>query len=208
MAGEEGATATLADAGTQPPAGTTGTQAEPAEGEPQPTQPEAVSLEEMRKVRSEAASLRKRLKSFEDEKAAAEEARLSESERLQKRLADAERDRDDATRALQEQRVTSAIVTSATKFGFNDPEDAIRQIDHASIEFGSDGAPTNVDGLLEAIARAKPYFVRGRGSADAGAQSPASSSRIYTRAQLADVAFFEANKADILAAHAEGRIRG
>src|SRR5229473_7318923 len=77
-----GATQADASGSTSAPGGQT-TTSEPLAGDDQ-----QISLEEAKKLRSEAASLRKRMKAFEDEKAAAEAAKLTEQEKLQKQLTD------------------------------------------------------------------------------------------------------------------------
>src|SRR5947209_5684008 len=72
----------------QPQAGNT-TPTEPQAGESHNTA-EQISLDEARKLRSEANNLRKRLKAFEDAEQAARDAQLSEVERVKKLHADAE----------------------------------------------------------------------------------------------------------------------
>src|SRR2546430_219131 len=78
----------------QPQAGTLSTS-EPQAGE---GTNETISLEEAKKLRSEAASLRKRLKAFEDAEAKAKEAQLSEQQKLENRLAELHAQHEQAVR--------------------------------------------------------------------------------------------------------------
>jgi len=204
-----GATGTQADPGTQPPAGTSPTQADEESGEQ--SQPATISLEEARKLRSEANGLRKRLKDLEAAKAKTDEAELSEQQRLEKKVADLERQIADQTRDSQDKAVRYATVTSAAKLGFADPEDAYRLLDHTALEFDEDGSPRNVADQLAALAKTKPYLLSTRsvGSPDTGLGGGRSATpKTYTREQLRDPKFFAANRDDILKAQTEGRISG
>lgn len=72
--------------------------------------------------------------------------------------------------------------------------------------------PTDTDAILAAITAAtttNPRLKATQAAAVGGADiaGGAGQSRTYTRAQLADQAFYQANKSDILAALTEGRIR-
>lgn len=202
-----GATGTQADPGTQPPAGDSTAQAANESGEPS-SQPESISLEEARKLRSEASGLRKRLKELEDQQKARADADLSESERLTKRASDLERQLAERDQALQEHRVRSSTVGTAARLGFADPEDAMRLLNHANLEFDAEGNPTNVEQQLASLAKAKPYLLgRKPPSFDTGSSAEGTAGRIYTTAELRDTKFFEANRDDILLARREGRIR-
>jgi hypothetical protein len=72
--------------------------------------------------------------------------------------------------------------------------------------------PTDTDAITAAITAAtqtNPRLKASQAAAVGGADiaGGAGQSRTYTRAQLADPAFFQANKSDILAAVSDGRIR-
>lgn len=205
-----GATDTRAESAEQPPAGNSGAQAAPEGGEQQ-AQPETISLEEARKLRSENRSLRERLKGLEDAEKARRDQELTETERLLKRTADLEAKLSEAVRSNQERTLRYATVASAAKLGFADPEDAYRLLDHAALEFEEDGTPRNVEAQLASLAKAKPYLLsqaRPAGSFDTGTGGRSSTGRTYTREQLRDPKFYEANQADILLALREGRVTG
>jgi hypothetical protein len=208
MADETGATATQADAGTQPPAGSDTTQADASSGE---HQPETISLEEARKLRSESKNLRERLKAFEDEKKKADEAQLSEQERLTRRLADTEATLAEREAALKQGAIRESARAAAAKLGYANPDVAFRLLDHSGLEVDSDGTVKNVEQQLTALAKSDPYLIASRtaGSFDTGtAGGRAAAGRTYTFADLRDATFYEANKADILLARKEGRITG
>lgn len=204
-----GATGTQADPASQPPAGTSPTQADGEQAEQATSQPESISLDEAKKLRSEAASLRRRLNELEAKDKAAEEAKLSESEKTAKRLAELERDLAERDRQIQEQTVRTAAVTAAAKLGFANPDVAFRLLDFAAIEFDEAGHPRNVDALLGSLAKAEPYLVRQAavGSADTGLGGGRQSPRSFTRDQLRDPKFYAENREAIQQAANEGRIQ-
>lgn len=153
---------TQADPTQQPQAGTP--SANPPAGAATPTstqssQPtssgdESLTLEDAKKLRSEAANLRKRLKEFEDAKAAAEAASLTDIQKLQ-------RQHETVSKQAEAYRAKIAQMTvqiEAQRLGIVDPEVAATLIS-ARLEFGDDGAPTNAEALLKDLAKSKPYLV-------------------------------------------------
>jgi hypothetical protein len=209
MSDETGATGTQADPGTQPPAGNDTTQADVSGGE---HQPESISLEEAKKLRSESQNLRARLKTFEEEQRKADEAKLSEQERLTKRLTETESAKADLEARIKDLTIRDATRGAAAKLGYANPDMAYRLLDHSGLEVDSDGTVKNVEQQLAALAKSDPYLIaasRPAGSFDTGtAGGRAAAGRTYTLAELRDAKFYEANKADILAARHEGRITG
>jgi len=171
MSDENGATGTQADPETQPPAGTSPAQAASEAGE---NQPESISLEEAKKLRSEANSLRRRLKELEEADRQRAEADLTETQRLQKRLDELEAERERLATAQQEQAIRMATVTAAARQGFANPELAFRLIDRSAVEMDEAGEPRNIPALLAALLKAEPYLAgaatRPTGSADGGAR--------------------------------------
>jgi len=167
MSDENGATGTQADPETQPPAGTSPAQAASEAGE---NQPESISLEEAKKLRSEANSLRRRLKELEEADRQRAEADLTETQRLQKRLDELEAEKERLATAQQEQAIRMATVTAAARLGFADPELASRLIDRSAVEMDEAGEPKNIPALLAALAKAVGAPPRPTGSADGGAR--------------------------------------
>lgn len=136
------------------------------------------ALRTIRAQRERERELEKRVKELERIVREHEDAKLSEQERLSKRLdeltaaqATWERERADLVRERQEL-VTSYEVRLAAsravtdKSGnivrapFIDPDDAMAHINPADIEFDEDGRPTNVEQLLTDLAKRKPYLLQ------------------------------------------------
>lgn len=142
--------------------------------QPNPVTPEPddgdqqMSLAEARKLRSEHAALRKRLKEFEDAKAAAEAASMTENERTKKQLADKTAEHDAYRTTMQERFVALTIQQEAARLGIVDPSDATKLLDWSELEYDDDGVPTNAAKLLAALAKAKPYLVGKAAPATAG----------------------------------------
>ncbi len=109
-----GATQADANASTSAPGGQT-TTSEPLAGD------EQISLEEAKKLRSEAASLRKRMKAFEDAETKAKDAQLTEQEKAQKQLADYQAQHSETLRQLQEERNSNALERAGRTLGIADP---------------------------------------------------------------------------------------
>jgi len=85
------------------------------------------------------------------------EASKTELEKAQERAAQAE----EQAREIQERArrtLTDAAITAAASGKFADPSDAAAFIDRAAIEYGEDGAPTNVAALVDAVLEAKPHL--------------------------------------------------
>lgn len=154
----EGATDTQAVTGTQPPAGTSTAQAAGESGEP-----ETISLDEARKLRSENRSLRDRLRPLEAadrDRKDAELATLPDLEKSQRRVAELEAQIAEGQTREQERSIRVAAIEAASKLGFRTPSIAYRLLDRAEISFAEDGTPKNVEALLRKIAEAEPYLVR------------------------------------------------
>lgn len=101
-----------------------------------------------------------------------EDADLSETEKLRKQLAESEAANQTIIRDRQAERTRFAIEREAARLRFADPADAWSLIDQASIDFDSNGNPTNLGALLEGLAKAKPYLTArpGTGAGEGGAR--------------------------------------
>lgn len=121
---------------------------------------------ELKALRKENAKWRTQLRSFEEAQQAKAKAEMTELERLQAELREAQEAR---TRAEAERRAVSVkgqVIAAAAKAGFADPEDAYRMLDTLDVDDSG-----RVDGLGEALAtllKAKPYLAK----QNAGAFSP------------------------------------
>lgn len=110
------------------------------------------------KANKEAAAHRVKAKELDDLKARMETEKLSEKERLEKKIADLQKASDEAARTAQEYRVSAEVRMQALQLGFADPADATRFLEYAELEYGDDGAPTNVGDLLKGVLKNKPYL--------------------------------------------------
>lgn len=171
-------------------------------------QNEPFSLEEARKLRSENKNLRSRLHEFESKAQSEADAKLSEQERLQKRLAELEGDRTERDTKAQERVLRYEVRLHAKDLGIADPGDALKLMDLSEVEYDDDGEPKNIDKLLRDLVRKKPYLT-GPAVAASNAANPAKNSatvQTFTRTQLNDFSFFKANEKAIMAAIREGRV--
>jgi len=119
---------------------------------------EQFDAEYVRKLRAEAADYRKRLRELEQTVKQHEEAKLSETERLQKRLAELEREQAAYQRERQERTLKYETMLAASKLGIVDPEAAYKLLDLTRIEFDEDGTPRNIEAALKELLKAKPYL--------------------------------------------------
>jgi hypothetical protein len=152
-----GAAETQADSVTQPPAGDSEAQAAEETGGSSPSEP--MSLEDAKKLRQEANSLRKRLKAFEDAETQRAEAGKSEAERAAERIRALEGELESERSARRATILQLESVAAARKVGFRDPELAARLIATGDVEYGDDGRPKNVERLLTDLAKEYPNLV-------------------------------------------------
>lgn len=164
------------DAGNepQPQAGTTSTEPQAGDSHNEP-----ISLEEAKKLRSEANSLRQRLrnaearaKEFDDFKAQQETAKLTETERWQKQATELQSKYDSDTVALTERIVRYEVERQAAKLGIIDPDAAAQLIDWDTLEYDEDGTPKNADTLLKDLLKSKPYLAGKIAQTAGGATNP------------------------------------
>jgi deoxyribodipyrimidine photolyase len=169
-ASDQGTAGAPAAPASQPQAGTNTTETTALPAAPQAgesgtessgtTGAEAISLDEARKLRQEAHSLRQRLAAAEKKVTEHEDAKLSEQDRLQKRATELEAAVQQAQAAERTLRTRLAVERAAHGLRFVDVADAYALLDAGAIEYGEDGEPKNVDTLLKALVKAKPYLAQ------------------------------------------------
>jgi hypothetical protein len=159
-------------------------------------------------LRAEAAEYRRRLRELESKLKAEEEAKLTEQERLQKRLAELERKEAEYQMALQARILEYETKLLASRLGVIDPDAAYRLLDLKQVEFDEDGKPINLEKVLRELIAAKPYLISSGGtpSPTNPAQGRVSGQQVFSRSQLRDPKFFAANRDAIMQAMREGRI--
>lgn len=146
------------------------TSPDPQAGEGQ----ESISLEEARKLRSEAKNLRSRLKNFEDAENKAKEAQLSEIELSKKQYSELQATHNEYVARMQARIVRYEVERQASKLGIIDPDAAARLLDPAELEYDDDGLPTNSEKLLKDLIKNKSYLASTpTPSSTSGTKSPA-----------------------------------
>jgi len=132
----------------------------------------------VQELRSEAAKYRKRLRELERALKEKEEAEMSEQERLQKRLAELEKERDALAARAREQAVRFEVASVAQRLGIQSADVAWRLLDTERLAFDDDGKPTNVEALLRDLVQAYPFLVSGGAQASATNPARGQSSRL------------------------------
>ena len=153
-------------------------------------QPETtLSLEEAKKLRSEARNLRNRLKEAESLKAeiaelkkfkeATETEKLSETEKqtatrlkLEKQLSEAQAALTRKETEVQEQKINNDIIAKAAKVGIN-PDLAAKVLDHSEIDYDEKGNPINVEDLLKDLLKSFPNLAAQQAQQRQASQSTA-----------------------------------
>ena len=125
--------------------------------------------EEAKAARIKAAATEARLKALED-------AGKTDAQRAADKLADESKQRESAAeQKVRKLGVKYAVAIAAKDLNFTDPEDAISMLDMSDITIDdATGEPDTLEvkEALKALAKAKPYLVKGRtnlGNGDGGA---------------------------------------
>ena len=133
------------------------------QAETQADEVQTVSLDEVKKVRSEAANLRKRLKEAEATVSEFETANQSDEER---RSAELQSLQERADKAERELRVANGRNQTLSKAGNAIDSEVLYRYIRDDITFGDDGQPENIDDLIAQARESRPSLFQ-RGSADA-----------------------------------------
>lgn len=167
-AGQEPTTST-------PQEGTTTTTGQAPAGDTSSNETERLHAE-LKAVRAEAAKYRKAAKEAEEARKAREEAELSDLERATKRAKELEDQHASMQQQLRTMALENAVTAKAVAMRIVDPQAALALMDHAGIEWDTDGRPDmgTVDQALTKLVEAKPYLV-GKQPVSTGA--PANPSR-------------------------------
>lgn len=113
---------------------------------------------ELHALRTKAGRLERELEALRKADEDRKNADLSEVDRLKKELAARDAAIEAAAAQAKAGRLAGASLAAAARLGFADPEDAQRFLDADAIEWDDSGAPKNVQALLEAVLKAKPYL--------------------------------------------------
>ena len=121
---------------------------------------ETFDAEYVKSLRGEAAGYRKKAADFEAKLKEIEDSKLSETDKLNKRVADLEKLQSEGIRDRQERIVKYEVMLGAQKLGIVDPDAAYRLLDLAELKFDEDGNPTNLEKVLQDLLKAKPYLIK------------------------------------------------
>lgn len=116
------------------------------------------------RLRSEAASTRVELKKYKDDEAARAAAQMSELEKAQQAAADSQAQIESLAMQVLKSNVRDAVTELAGKFNFVISAKSLTKFllqDFDAIEFDEEtDEPTNIEKLLEKLAKAEPDLVR------------------------------------------------
>lgn len=202
-------------AGQEPPANTPPVSSAGSGQEP----PKAPTLEqiqtELAEARREAAKYRTERNSFETELKKRTDAELTESERLKKTAEESTQKVSQLEQRLRRNELSLAIEREGRKLNLIDGEMAVLLIE-SKVQFDDEGKPKNVAELLTQLLKDKPFLVGGQAptpGAGASATNPArgqgangGAAQTFSRKQLEDPKFYEANRTAILHAMRNGLI--
>lgn len=130
--------------------------------------PENFSREYVEGLRKEAAENRRKAATAEAKLKEQDDAKLSETERLQKERDEARTKAEQIEARARQRVIRSEVRVVASELGFADPSDAHRFLDDDAIELDDDGEPKNVKALLEKLAKDKSYLLKTEGAGSAG----------------------------------------
>ena len=133
----------------------------------------------LKAANNEAAQRRKKLDEYERAEQTRKDAELSEMDKLNKRLAEAETARQQALTTANDRLIKAAFVAEAAKHGVEYPEDAFLLADKSNVAVDDSG---NVIGVAETVktlvdGKRLPLRSRAIASLDAGAGSTSNGQR-------------------------------
>jgi hypothetical protein len=107
--------------------------------------------EARRQAERDMKELRAKVKAFEEKDLPEAERKDNEIRELRATIERMESDRRDG-------QLREAVLSSATRLGYIDPEDGLHLLDRNAITYTDDGRPKNVDKLLTELLSAKPHL--------------------------------------------------
>ena len=87
-----------------------------------------------------------------------EQANLTEAERLEVRVTDAEKRATDAQEQVSSAMIASEVKVRASALGVIDPDAAYLLLDRSNVRFDADNGVSGVDDALASLLEAKPYL--------------------------------------------------
>ena len=133
----------------------------------------------LKAANNEAAQRRKKLDEYERAEQTRKDAELSEMDKLNKRLAEAETARQQALTTANDRLIKAAFVAEAAKHGVEYPEDAFLLADKSNVAVDDSGNVIGVAETVKTLVDGKRLPLRNRAiaSLDAGAGSTSNGQR-------------------------------
>ena len=133
----------------------------------------------LKAANNEAAQRRKKLDEYERAEQTRKDAELSEMDKLNKRLAEAETARQQALTTANDRLIKAAFVAEAAKHGVEYPEDAFLLADKSNVAVDDSGNVIGVAETVKSLVDGKRLPLRSRAiaSLDAGAGSTSNGQR-------------------------------
>ena len=143
----------------------------------------------LKAANNEAAQRRKKLDEYERAEQTRKDAELSEMDKLNKRLAEAETARQQALTTANDRLIKAAFVAEAAKHGVEYPEDAFLLADKSNVAVDDSGNVIGVAETVKTLVDGKRLPLRNRAvaSLDAGAGSTSNGQR-FTALNEAELA--------------------
>ena len=138
---------------TEAPATATDPPAEPGVGKP-------FDDTYVAKLRQESAGYRNKLRDTEQQLAELRQAQMSDEERREARLTELASQNQALEGQVKAARLEAAVTAAAGRLDIVDPDAAVRLLDLTGVTYGEDGAPENIDTLLNGLLEARPYLRR------------------------------------------------
>jgi len=157
--------------------------------------PDATELQaELERVRaalksanSEAAKRRKTLEAFEQAEEERKQAEMTELERVQAKLKEAQ-DRAEAIELeAREAKIGHAVTLAATKANFYDPEDAMAFLVGVEFDVDDKGKVQGVAEALAALVKERPYLVKAATPGDPDARKRNTSTKQVATSKQAEI---------------------
>lgn len=147
--------------GTHPATTDTATPAPPAEpAAAEPDSGKAFDDTYVAKLRQESAGYRNKLRDTEQQLAELKQSQMSEEERREARLAELTSRNQTLEDQVKAARLEAAVSAAAGRLDIVDPDAAVRLLDLTGVTYNDDGAPENIDTLLNGLLEARPYLRR------------------------------------------------
>lgn len=147
------------------------------------------TISKLREIEKEGKRAAKELTDAQSKLKALEDEKLSDQERQANRLAELEARDTTRDAEVQGMRLKLAVYSRADALGLADADLALAVLDRSKIEYGDDGAPTNLDDVLGVLLEDKPILRKSGtkkrvASNDAGAGNEPGESPSLTAAEL------------------------